>query len=842
MKRRFLMSFNKLLIKSLTAAIGILFLISCHEDYELDEKEPEWLGASIYDYLNDNGNFTNLINLIDDLEYTAVLSKTGSKTVFAADDEAFARFFADNEWNVSEYKELSNVQKNLLLKFAMIDNAYLIETLANYNYLGGLNLGTAIRRNSSIAETDYIPFVQGSDLPQSTWWDSYRDKGLYLAKDATNLPIVHFLESSLDNAGISKSDFELITGVERSDDDAHLFNVKVIERDITCKNGYVHIIEDVLVPRVNIAEYLHQNPKTQIFSRLLDRFSAPYYNASVTTEYNRIEDVEPIDSIFEKIYFSPNDGAIRYPNYKKINEELLLPFNPGRNTYSKGPLQSDMAAVLAPSDDAMNAYFESGVGTILQERYVNWDGVPDGIVVLLLKRHLRESFLESVPSLFPQMTDSENSSISAKRSDITNSYVGVNGVVYLTNKVYSPDDYVSVYGPVLFSEKTKVFNWAIQKNDFRLYLNSLVSNYSLFVPTDNYFVNYIDPLSYTKDVKAAMKYWYNNETKTVNGTVYSYDQNTGTVGDSINVIKDEDFLVNRLLDLLDAHIVIGNVESGSQYYFTKNGNALKVQGSGTELKVQGGDDIKKDIYANVVTNGAYVQQNGTTYFIDKPLQTPLQSVYKVLSETPEFSEFFALLDGFGSDKLIFLKAKNFYGMDYNISFFNTFNYTVYVPTNEAIQNAIANKTIDDWDYINSISDDDIRDAEIDTLERFLRYHFQDNSVYIGGASVDELYQTATLKTDDNNSYFGTYKNKYFRIGVRGDGSSLTLTTENGGTANVITENGFYNIMTRDYVFSDNPQAYTEADGSGSGKEFSSSSITTSSMSVIHQIDNVLKFE
>jgi hypothetical protein len=167
---------------------------------------------------------------------------------------------------------------------------------------------------------------------------------------------------------------------------------------------------------------------------------------------------------------------------------------------------------------------------------------------------------------------------------------------------------------------------------------------------------------------------------------------------------------------------------------------------------------------------------------------------------------------------------------------------VYVPTNEAIQNAIANKTIDDWDYINSISDDNLRDAEIDTLERFLRYHFQDNSVYIAGDAINQVYQTATLKTDDSDSYFRTYKNKYFRIGVNGDGSSLTLTTENGGTANVITENSLYNIMARDYVFSDNPQAYTEVDGSGSGKDFSSSTITTSSMSVIHQIDNILNFE
>ncbi len=841
MKRRLWKSFNKLPIITLIIAVSTLLLNSCRDDFDLENEEPEWLGASIYDYLNEDGNYTNIINLIDDLEYTNVLSKTGSKTLFAADDDAFKRFFADNEWNVSKYEDLSTAQKKLLLKFSMIDNAYLIETLANYNN-GSLVTGAALRRNSSVSETDYVPLVEGSDLPENSWWNYYRNDGLYLVEDATNLPIVHFLESSLANAGISNADFELITGISRSEDDAHLFDDKIIERDITCKNGYIHILEDVLVPRKNIAEYLHENSNTQIFSKLLDRFCAPYYNEELTEEYNEDESVEPIDSIFEKVYFSDNDGATEYPNNKSINDELLLPFNPGRNTYSNSVLQADMGAALVPTDDAMNEYFESGTGTILKDRYGTWDEVPDAIAIVLLKRHLRESFLETVPELFDQLTDAENSSIPADVDDITNTYVGVNGVVYEINQVYSPDDYVSVYGPVLFSEKTKVFKWAILQNDFRLYLNSLVSTYSMFVPTDDYFVDYIDPIAYAKDVKAAMKYWYNNKTNTVNATVYSYDESTGTVGDSVNIITDEDFIANRLLDLLDAHIVIGDVESGSQYYFTKDGNALKIEGSGTSLTVQAGNDIKKGVVASVVNDGVYTQENGTTYFIDKPLQTPLESVYKVLSETDEFSEFFALLDGFDSDDPIFLKESNFYGMDYNISFFNTYNYTVYVPTNDAIQTAIADSVIHDWNYINSISDDDLRQTEIDSLERFLRYHFQDNSIYIGGDDVDDLYQTATIKTDDSDSYFSTYQNKYYRLGVVGGSSSITLTTETGETANVITDNGLYNIMARDYIFSDNPQAYTEADGTGSGDDFISSSITTSSMAVIHQIDNILSFK
>lgn len=843
MKKKFWNRNYRLKLLVVTLA-GLLVMGSCKDEYFYDDREPEWLGASIYDYLVSSDNYTNYVRLIEEVGYKEILAKTGSKTLFVADDAAFDEFFKNNPWNVSSYEGLSLTQKKLILKFSMIDNAYLIETLANY-YNGALQEGTALRRSSSVSVLDSIPFESGDRLPEGPLWNGYRNKGIHLMKDATPWSMVHFLEGSLNNAGIDNADFSLITGVDRAPNDAHIFSIKVKERDITCKNGYVHVLEKVLIPPVNIAEYLTENPNTKIFSKLLDRFCAPYYNGTQTSAYNQINPENPIDSIYEKIYFSDYDGRIRYPDGSLIRDELLLPFNPGRNNYvssaAGSSLQSDMATIIAPTDEAMTSYFETGAGVILKNRFGSWEDTPDYIIMKLLNRHLRESFLETVPGRFDKLVDANNSPIPISPGDITASYVGLNGVVYNTNKVYPPDDYISVYAPVLLSEDTKVMNWAVSQNEFDLYLNALKSTYSFFVPTDKYFKDYIDPISFAKDVKGAMKYWYNTETNTVNATVYTYDPYTGEVGDSVNTITNANFLRNRLLDILDSHIVIDDVESGGKYYFTKNGNILLIDGTGNNLKVQAGHDIQSGDVVNVVENGLYRQANGTTYFVDKPLQTPLQSVYKVLSETPEFSEFFALLSGFPSSEEIFVKRTNYYGIDFNIKFFNTFNYTVYVPTNEAIQQAIDDGVIMNWQQINALPDTD-KPAAMKKLERFLRYHFQDNSVFVDGETYYRLYQTATIKQNEEVTQFRTYKDKYYRLGINSDGETLKLDTENWGTANLIRENGLYNILTRDYIFSGNPQAYREIDGTGAGSDFSNSSIVTSSTAVIHQIDNVLRFE
>ena len=75
--------------------IAGLTMFSCSDTYDLDTEQPSGLNT-IYGYMKDQGNFENVLHLIDDLGYTEVLSKTGSKTLFAANDDAFNEFYKNN--------------------------------------------------------------------------------------------------------------------------------------------------------------------------------------------------------------------------------------------------------------------------------------------------------------------------------------------------------------------------------------------------------------------------------------------------------------------------------------------------------------------------------------------------------------------------------------------------------------------------------------------------------------------------------------------------------------------------------------------------------------------------
>ena len=462
----------------LIAATGSLVFSSCEDKYIYDDKEPEWLGSSIYNELQQRGNFKNYLRIIDDCGEKQTLSLTGSKTLFVADDEAFERFFnSANDWNIKSYEDLSQVQKNLILKFSMVNNAYLIETLSNYNS-GGLQEGAAMRRTTAVSMMDTVRYMAPSQIPQKKYWaNSYRNqKGLYIWEDHTDWTMVYFLQKQLSRASITNDDIEVILGVSREYDDAHIFDKKVVERDITCKNGYLNILNDVLIPPANMAQHINKTATTSIFSDQLDRFSLPMYSSSLNDDYKELN-TEFTDSIFVKKYMAANGGVQIYPNGTFVDESLYLPFDPGWNSYKHNvsgyALQSDMAAMFVPSDKAMNEYFNVGnsdlssggsksAGALLMERFGHIDSIPDNIMVKLVKRHMIPSFVNSVPSKFSKLIDTENSEFPVTKDDIESSYIGTNGIVYHVNKVFPPDIYSSVVAPVLFSDQTTIMNKAIE--------------------------------------------------------------------------------------------------------------------------------------------------------------------------------------------------------------------------------------------------------------------------------------------------------------------------------------------------------------------------------------------
>lgn len=922
-------------------SIGAL-MYSCSDDYDLPDKIPSWLGSSIYEYLQNpsEGSYNNMVKLIDDLDYATVLSKTGSKTLFVADDAAFDEFYKDNSWGVTCYEDLTDAQKKLLLHTAMLDNPYLLEMLpnlssGNQNTDGSyLEKNQCMRRATSLAITDSISFFQWDNpaIPRTynegdtDYWKRFREQskgGMYMAGDGTVPMMIHWINSQMEEQGITDEDFAVIAGRQREKNDVFIYGSKIVQQDITCQNGYINKMDRVLLAPTNMAEMIRTNGRTKLFSHLLDRFSAPYYNASLTNSLRQLQGYEAVDSVFEKRYFaqrSQGGGALETdPNSRRVTH--FLNFDPGWNTYYNAShgVQQDIGAMFVPSDVAMSKYFlPGGGGEFLMNAYailpnteenleVNLDQIPLDVIQALINNLMKISFIESVPSKYISIMNdardpmfSDVPTVEAFRALIDTALIANNGVAYIMNEVRSPAKYASVAAPALVGDSLHIFNWAITADDkyitnpnsaplnafISTYLLAMSSNFSFFIPTDNAMKNYYDPVSmiYSQPYKLSFNYDARNAANPISAYAYKYDPYTHQA-DSVRMTTtiNATRINNRLKDLLDAHIIVHDtlsedgILSGYTYYTTKGGAPIKVTNPEKGInggKVQGAWQIEHDEYCNIQeifdqsrkTNG---YGNGMTYIINRPIQSTIHSVFNVLNdngdEASPYREFFELCQvpenvieeaGFVDDATLYptadKKAKGIQKyliftatnacVDYNVRFFSTYRYTVYIPTNEAIQAEKA-KGLPTWEsieqYINEAKDEIARkeqnnpfyNSEEDTkayktkaqamcvaLLNFVKYHFQDDAIYNDVPSIPSTaYETACINAETN---------RYITVDVQNSGNgNLTVTDQLGQTRHI--DAARQNILTRDLQF----------DKAGA----SATIIETSSFAVLHQVDGVLNF-
>ncbi len=828
--------------------VGVL-LSSCNE-YDLDERTPDGWGASIYSWLDNAGNYRNTVRIIDELGYRDVLAKTGSKTLFVADDDAYDRFFKNNNWGVKSYTDLSTSQKKLLLFGSMMDNSMQLGSLPSVEGTPPRE-GEAMRRFASSSTYDSVAVLTASQMPDNPYWRRHKESGkpMVCMTDNSTVPLLQFIEKQLVNKHITNDDYNFIYNntTQRQAGDASINGIQVEQANIKCSNGFIHKMADVVTPLPNMAEVLRQKPDASMWNSLLERYCAPFpLDQSVATQYNYLYETQ-VDTVFQKRFFSEkSQGGIavnQTPDRRAVNGQLK--FDPEWNAYYAGlndqdgniALQRDMAVMMVPSNKALEEYWNEGAGKVLRDYYGSWDNVPDDVISKLLNNNMLSSFIGSVPSKFQSILNDANDPMGVSIEAIDSVWLGCNGAIYLTNKVYSPTAYVSVSYPALINESMKIMYWGIEQLQYNVYLNSMNSYYSFFIPTNNALQHYIDPCSYGKPQTQMLRFYYDATKVDVNqrvwASIWNIDPETGELTDSVGEIRDNYQIRNRLKDILDTHIVIGNVEDGHEYYRTKGGTELRINNAkaGTDGMTVSGS--RQDNETGAISIGYIYDQspqtngigmgNGKSYILyDEPIMGTRHTVRDILAQHEEFSKFLELMDGSGLFEQIHM-GRNATAGD-NISTLNTYHYTIYVPTNESIEDLQRKGKLSSWEAVDALEESGNLTAKTqDSLQivNFLKYHIQDNALFIGADTDSGDFETAVVDPSTE---------RFYRINAVLSETGITLTDHAGNKRNVVTTDPrLYNIMAREYQY--NSQDATKA-----------SNIETSSSAVVHLINEPLMIE
>ena len=807
--------YRHLLVGGALCAAG-LGMFSCSDRYDLDEKQPSGLD-NIYGYMQKKGNFTNYLHLIDDLGQAEILSKTGSKTMFIADDDAFARFYESNSWGVKNYGQLSLAQKKLLLNSSMIDNPYSTTMLSSAESLGSSGTpvkGEVCRRSSSQSLLDSVMIVtpQTADaiLPDNARFNELRANrdSIVLFGDASNAaPMLHFTGKFVTSNKLDFTDIDFIYNQPKGtfkSDDIYVNDAKVIDANIFCKNGFIHQVDNVIVPLDNMAEIIRKNPQMSIYSSIIERFAAPKDSLALTRTYNQAKGTS-YDSVFVKRYFSDRSfgstmsNDVPFQMDKNGNPfDAALKFDPGWNGYVPGilndrqPMMEDMAVMLVPSNEAMMDWWNNGGGAVVKDYYGTLDATPNSVLDDLVRVNQLSSFVATVPSVFNGVLNDANERMGITTEDIDSVYRCCNGLVYLTNKVFAPTSYSSVLFPaVIDTTNFKVIKNPIDNLNYEAYLNSMVSNYIFLLPTNTAMLSYVDPVSYGNNIVNVWEFRLDPskaKSKQLYAEVFECTLNedgtwTKTEGRArkakIDGGTDNSVLKNRIENLLDNIIVTEPYVEGKKYYLTKGRNYVKIDAQGSDYIASGSWQVERQ--QPIVANQVYDMENGKALSLDGVVMNARRSVAQTLRDAvvdgdSVFSEFYGIVsacalstvnskDGWQAGdqvlgNLFNLKNKGAVGAEDATSqkgkatyLLNNFNYTVYAPTNDAMKKAYEAglPTLDDLEAAEVLDDSLGYDAATDTASYaakilevmldFVKYHIQDNSIYVDKGFASGDYES-----------------------------------------------------------------------------------------------------
>ncbi|MDD2618772.1 MAG: fasciclin domain-containing protein, partial [Bacteroidales bacterium] len=160
--------------------MALLFLGSCSKNFDSYYQRPSWLEKNALEVLEEKGNFSHYLKLVNRTLYSKVLSGSGHYTFFAPNDQAFEAWLLENN-----YEKVEDIPLNLateMVAYSLIYNAYEAANLGN-TWLSSAEweLGSSFRKQTPSYKTIFKEEVDG----QKRWtmhstgsfnesWHNYR--------------------------------------------------------------------------------------------------------------------------------------------------------------------------------------------------------------------------------------------------------------------------------------------------------------------------------------------------------------------------------------------------------------------------------------------------------------------------------------------------------------------------------------------------------------------------------------------------------------------------------------------------------------------------------------------
>jgi len=685
-------------------AIGIFGITGCvdhQERYDI----PPWLGGSSIETLQEKGNYTIFLELMEKANYSVPISKQ-LFTLFVPDDEAFKTYFKSIGKNsVADLTKEEAVQLFTLHVLRNPRSRFQLVYEYAWSEFQGPDQDQPMGEYASLFHRKITPSTS-TPYSEVVKYDTPGQKAgteLLMYTGGKNIPL--FTDEFFSDFGgdVNGSDYLYMypgstwkKGYTPNLKGMNWHNAQVIpnpdipdELEVRTASGFIYFLDRVVSPMPSIEEYMRANlNKYGLYYDILQRFAE--YGNTKTDEQGRV--------LYRKSYTSP---------LFNLAEEL------GPSTNTAVPPQNMWSAFL-PTNDILQNYLNN---TVLKY-YESIDSVPRVTLYYILQTQLSSRMvLKSV--LQQGYFNAFGDAMDIPQSDIVSGYMCSNGVVYESKKVLEPNVFTCVPGLLFIDKDYSTLLYTLNAANMLSSLSNPDAHVTLFASTNQALEEYGIRYNATNAI-VEFRSPANGKWSPMNTT-------------DLNMFAQDQIYKGRLSDF----------SGDGTFVELTSGNYLRYANNQVEA---GENQITGNIAG--VTDVIENERNGFLVKVDKPIESRLVMGDYIMAD-PEISEFAKLL----TDAKLLTKAQNTDTKEiyYNLKFLAAAKYwTGFLPTNAAMQKA-REQGIIPYTFPTTT-------AGKDSINNFIMYHFvKDDVVFDDGKLSGNLSTNRTYKDENGKTVNATVK-------------------------------------------------------------------------------------
>jgi uncharacterized surface protein with fasciclin (FAS1) repeats len=721
----------------------IFVLFSCKQD-EFDKYErPAWLAGKVYSQIKVNEELKTFTKCLELTGYDSVIDVSGSYTVFAPTDEAFASYFGSHP----RYKKVEDIplaELKDMVKYHIVQNPWSRDQLRSLDIYGWIDPDDDYNNKPRGYKRETLLLQKNSKFGVKLYPND-KDKMMIIDTTKTSwhriaatdsrkyAPLFYSEYFSINDLNFSDYTYYFNRTID-SPDDLFYVNAKIVGNEIFAENGFVYTIDRVVEPLPNTNEILRSTQGQYSYSKFLDlvnQFSTFEYNVKKTFEQVGADQGLQVDSLFDltypKLTFNITSEKTKAPAGGSGNENNSIRYQHG---------------LIAPTNEAFDAFVDQYVKG--NNQWGSLDEMP-----IKIKKIIANSYFSTNPvyesDVINGFFNGEDDIVRINNEDIVQKTYGSNATFLGVKKAIVPRAFKSITGPVYRQRGFSKMMNAIEYSGLVSALKREGEGNVLFAVPDSR-LDIDSSLLYSAPIKATdIERFY---------AIMLYP-----------TLKAYNFQQNdiRLLLLNQIAVEAPTGQARKEFLRTLAGNHLiwdNVNGivSGTSPSKFGylgaTDVVLKPSKISTDTD------NGDTYSVDSWFAFTTDAIFTRIKD--RFPMFHSLL----------LKAKLDNGSRYSFLSDNKM-YTVFAPSDMALQ---------------EIQADTLTGKN---LENFLKLHFiQDEMIFTDGRKAPGYYKTTCVLPVAGSSRTENV-NIYIEPGI----DKITVKSKNGSSYAVVNESALTNMIT-----------------------------------------------